>query len=188
MKKLLPLLTLPAFVGCLTASTPAPVAQWPLEYTGSGSSQKAARFGVARVSQIAVRAPYAATSMVVLRADGTVAFDPYNEFAALPPTLLKGVVFDALERSGLFSLVVNASSSVQSSVSVEAYVTRLALDCRESGSRRAVADVVVRVLNGRDDLQVLKGTGGEDAADGNFGRAFSGAVSAALASALAQLK
>ena len=179
------LATLPALTGCLTSSVPE-VTCWNLEFAGKQESPKP-RFGIARVSQIAVRAPYGGKSLAVLRADGSVAFDHYNEFAAGVVPLLKGVVFDAAKGAGVFKDVVGATSSAGSDVFVEVVVTRLALNCRESGARRAVAEVFVQLVEGRDIVSAAVGSGAADAADGKYGPAFSSAVSDALATAFGRL-
>lgn len=142
---------------------------------------------IVRISQVLVRAPYNAAGLTVLRADGSLAFDAYNEYAAQPATLMKGVVFEALSASGLCRTVVNPSSFVSSTASLEVMVTKLALDCRKDDARRAVAGVLVRLI-GKDSLSVARGEGEADAADGNYGAAFSRAVSAALDAAFAQLR
>lgn len=185
LMRLVPLAVLPALAGCLSPSHPPEVACWNIEYSApSAPSAAEPSFGVARVSQVTVRAPYGAKSIAVLRGNGTVAFDPYNEFAAGVAQLLKGTVAEAMEKSGLFNAVVGASSSAGSDVFAEATVTRLALDCREQGRRKAVADVCVMLVSGRDIVASASGSGTADAADGNYGKAFSRAVSDALANAL----
>ena len=187
MKKILPAFLLPLLAGCLT-STPPSVSYWPLEYKGAAKPAAAAQYDVARVSQVLVRTPYNSEGITVLRANGSLAFDSYNAFAAQPSALLKGVLMDCLQNSGLFKSVVNASSSVRSSANVEMFVTRLALDCRTEGARHAVAEVLVRVVDEGGEMRVAKGAGKVDAADGNYGAAFSGAVTAALDAALDELR
>lgn len=185
MKKLVLAFLLPAFAGCLTTAAPE-CSCWLVEYCGgSGTARNAAKYGVVRASQVVVRAPYSSTALPVLRKDGTIAFDPCNEFAASPALLLKGVVVDALKASGAFKEVVGASSSAAASESVELTVTKLALDCREG--RKAVVELGVRVVRDREIVAVVKGEGVEDASDGNYGRSFSLAVSEALSSALKRL-
>ena len=187
MKKILPAFLLPLLAGCLT-STPPSVSYWPLEYKGAAKPADAAKCDVARVSQVLVRTPYNSEGITVLRANGSLAFDSYNAFAAQPSALLKGVLMDCLLNSGLFKSVVNASSSVRSSANVEMFVTRLALDCRTEGARHAVAEVLVRVISEDGTMQIAKGAGKVDAADGNYGAAFSSAVTAALDAALDELR
>lgn len=187
MKRILAFLLVPVLSGCLTANV-VPVAYWPVEYKGGAASVRTAKFGVARVLPIVVRAPYNVRTMTVLRADGTVAFDSLNEFAASPAQLAKGVLCDALASSGLCADVVDTSSIATADVSVELVVGRLALDCRQEGVRTAVADVVVKVLKGHSITASVKGSGAEGAEDGNYGGAFSGALSSALAMALEQLR
>lgn len=186
MRKLIALALIPVLAGCLTASSPE-VSQWNIEYVGKSRMAKETKYDVVRISQVLVRSPYNLSGIAVLRANGSMAFDPYNEYAAQPSSLIKGVVFEALGASGLCRIVVNPSSFVPSSDSLEVLVTKLALDCRQDGVRRAVANVLVRVL-GKDAVDIARGEGEVDAADGNYGAAFSRAVSAALDSAFAQLR
>lgn len=181
------MLTMPALAGCLT-STPPAVSHWPVEFKGAGNAESAPVYGVARVSQVTVRAPYGAEGIAVMRSGGTLETDAYNLFAAAPALLLKGVVFDALTASGKFSAVVNSSSSAVSAVSVEVMVTRLALDCREGGGRKAVAETLLRLVRGGEIVFAATGEGEADAAAGNYGASFSRAVSAALSEALGEIK
>lgn len=185
MKKLVLAFLLPVFAGCLTTSAPE-CSCWLIEYCdGLGTARDAAKYGVVRASQVVVRAPYSSTAMSVLRKDGTIAFDPYNEFAASPALLLKGVMIDALNASGVFKDVVGASSTAAATEAVELTVTKLTLDCREG--REAVAELSVRVVRDREIVAVVKGEGVENASDGDYGKSFSRAVSKALSSALKQL-
>ena len=187
MRKLIAFALLPVLTGCLTASAPK-VKQWLLEYKGQVRVATPAKYEVGRVSQVLVRSPYNETGIAVLRADGSMAFDPYNEYAANPMLMLKGVVFDAMDASGLFGVVVNPSSSVRSSVSVEVFISRLALDCRKEGERKAVASVRVRLLADAEKTLYAQSEGEADAKDGNYGAAFSTALSAALNSAFGQFR
>ena len=188
MKKLLALLLLPAMTGCLTSTAPS-IALWPIDYIGAGKTVSAKpRYDVARLQQVVVRAPFSEQGLAVLRANGSMAFDPYNEYAAQPAQLMKGVALDALTDCGLFKQVVGAGSSARASVTVEVLVTRLALDCQTAESRRAIACLTVRLVDEREILAIVKGEGAVDAADGNFGAAFSRAVTSAFVSALGQLK
>lgn len=187
MKKLLLFLALPALAGCLSSS-PLAVTSWTVDYAGSKTSADGAKYGVARLLLVGVRSPYAGSLVAVLRADGSIAFDAYNTFAAPPAQLVKGLAYDAANASGLFSSVVGAISSAAARVVIEAEVVKLALDCREEGARRAVARVQVRLIDGRDIVATVVGEGAEDASDGNYGAAFSTALSAAFASAFGLLK
>ena len=178
---------LAAMPGCLISRTPD-VACWTLDYIAPTETAEAApRFGVVRVSQVSVRAPYGARGIAVLRSSGAVASDPCNEYAAAPGALLKGVVADALSASNMFKSVVDASSSAKSALQAEIVVRKLAIDCRTSGGRRAVAELALQLLDGREISALANGAGSADAADGNYGEALSRAVSAAIADALGRL-
>ena len=187
MNKLIAFALIPVLSGCLSASSPK-VTQWLLEYKGSNGAAQPAKYEVGRVSQVLVRSPYNEVGIAVLRADGSMAFDPYNEYAANPAALLKGFVYDAMDASGLFGAVVNPSSSVRSSAMVEVLVSRLALDCRTEGTRKAVVAVLVRLIADDGKVAYARGEGEADAKDGNYGAAFSVALSAALGSAFGQFR
>ena len=187
MKKLIALSLIPLLSGCLSASSPK-VTQWLLEYKGPVRATRLTKYEVGRVSQVLVRSPYNEVGIAVLRADGSMAFDPYNEYAANPTALLKGFVYDAMDASGLFGTVVNPSSSVKSQAMSEVLVTRLALDCRKEGERKAVAAVRVRLIANDGKALHAQGEGEADAKDGNYGAALSDALSVALNSAFAQFR
>ena len=173
--------------GCFT-SRPPEVRDWSVEFRKTAKSAAKSKFGVVRVSQVCVRAPYDAHSIQVMRADGSLAQDPYNRFAAAPSQLLKGPVVDALGASGVFDEVVGPASSAAVSVIAEVTVSRLALDCKKDGSRRADVALSVLVLNhDRSIATHVLGDGAADAADGDYAKAFSEAFSAAIESASRQL-
>lgn len=194
MKRLLSTLALAVLLGgCLSLSPEQPAAaSWTVEFVPAPAKAAAApaespAHGSVRVSQVIVRAPYDSRDFAVLRADGSLAFDAYNGFAASPAALLKGAVQDAFLAHGAFRSVVPASSQLAADVSAETTVTRLALDCREPGRRVAVVELSVLLLKGRDAFASAHGEGRADAADGNYSRAFSAAFSQAVSQALAGL-
>ena len=186
MKKYISLLFIPVLAGCLTSS-PIPVSHWPVNYVGPNADSRLGHLGIGRVSQVVVRAPYNDVGLSVLRENGTIEHDPYNEFAALPSALLKSVLIDAMAASGKFKTVVNSSSGSKSSAMVEMMVIELSLDCRQKNERKATVRLLVRVLQGGDIVGLEKGEGFADASDGNYGAAFSRAISDALSTALSRL-
>ena len=194
MKRLLPTLALASLLaGCLSLSSEQPVpAAWTIAFEpaptkAAETAAESPSRGSIRVSQVFVRAPYDSRDLVVLRADGSLAFDAYNGFAAAPAALLKGAVQDAFLACGAFRSVASASSHLAADVSAETTVTRLALDCREPGRRVAVVELSVLLLKGRNAFASARGEGRADAADGNYSRAFSAAFSQAVSQALAGL-
>ena len=173
--------------GCLVSS-PTERADWNVECAASTlRAAERSRYGVARLSLVELRAPYTVREMAVLRANGSVAFDPCNAYAASPVQLMKGVALESLERSGLFSAVVGSGSSVDPDVDVEVAVTRLALDCREEGSRRAVASLSVRLVRSHGMVAYAVGSGSADASKPDYSAAFSAAVTSAFSDALNKL-
>ncbi len=184
--KALIFISLFAVAGCLTASKPQ-IVFWPVDYVGKTALEAKPKYQVGRVSSAVVRAPYGDNRLAVLRANGSIVFDDMNEYAASPAMLSKGIVMDAMRASGLFKSVVGSSSSVSSDVAVEVLISRLVLDCRESSTRNALAEVKVRIVADGVLVGSANGEGVADASDGCYGAAFSKALSSALDSAFASL-
>ncbi len=180
---------LSALTGCLGSAPKAP-AYWLF-----GSAPLSARapavappsFGTVRVAQLNVLAPYDGMRLAVLRDGGEVAFDACNSFAASPAALLRGLTWETVAASGRFARAVQATSQASAPYTLETTVTRLALDCRTEGARRATAEVSVTLLKGREIVSVAKGRGVQPAAMGEFGVAFSLAFTSALLEALGRL-
>lgn len=186
MKQLLPLLFASAFAGCLTTSSPE-LAEWSIPSEAPKTTRATSDFGVARLSQLLVRAPYDIRSLQVLRSDGTLVADPYNHFAAIPSQLLKGPVQDALGHSRRFTAVVGSSSSATVSHTVEVTVTKALLDCSGESSRLAVVELSLLVLDRqRAIVWAGSGFGVGDAKDGDYGSAFAKALKTAIAVAMGE--
>jgi len=188
MKTFLLALPLFALCGCLAPASAPAVSHWLMEFRESTAVSKTPKYGVVRLSQVVVGMPYSGNRLVILRKDGTVAFDDKNVFAAPPAALTKDLCFVALKSSGLFADVVETSSTASSQVFAECFVSRLALDCRQEDVRRAVAEVRIRLLTGKSITATVGGEGSADASDGDYGVAFSKALSEAVSSALSKLR
>jgi len=179
------LAALSALAGCMGA---APKAQknWVLEWKAPATAARVARpfLPAARLQRLEVRPPYNDTRLAVLRADGSVAFDPCNGFAAQPASLLRGAALDALEASGTFEYMVPAGSSSAAPASVEAVVTRLALDCRDKGRRDASVAVTLALVEGRAVVSTAAGESSVPVKGGDYSAAFSKAFSQAMTAAV----
>lgn len=173
--------------GCLSSS-PRSATLWNLDYRNVASTESAAVYGPARLLQVSVSSPSDNRSMLVRRADGSVAFDPYHEYAASPALLLRNVASEAMARSGVFASVVGSASSAQTDCSVEIVFTKLALDCSQEGRREAEVELVLRVVRKGAIEHIVRGGGRVDAQSGKYGKAFSEAASQALVDALAKLR
>lgn len=144
MKKHFLWLVLPALAGCLS-SAPRPAVNWLLDPQVEE-----------RVAAVSVAVPYDSTRIAVLRADGSVAFDAFNVFAAKPSALLKAAVVCPREKG-------------------EVIVRRLALDCRRPGLREARVELLLLA-----DGKAAEGAAAVDAASGNYSAAFAQAFEQAL--------
>lgn len=179
-------LSLSLLTGCLTATVPD-VSYWTVTSPEASVPAATNRFGAVRVSQVLVRAPYDSRSLVIRRSDGSLAFDPYNQFAALPSQLFKAPVIAAFSRSGLCTVAVDASSSVRTDSLAEAVVTDLALTTT-SGALKANVAVLIRMLDRQRALvTVASGVGEADVTGGSYTDAFSAAFGTAIQKALSGL-
>lgn len=187
MKTLSALAVSVLLTGCFSTSL-RQVSRWTVDYTGSQTAGGSPVYGPIRLLQLSVAAPYDTRSLVVLREDGTVAFDPFNEFAAQPAQLLKTAAQRALAGSGLGAAVVPAVSSVRTDCAVEIDITRLALDCRQAGRRTAEVGVLVRLVKSNAIVGQKEARVAVDAGSGDYGAAFSEAASKAMGEAFAGLR
>ncbi len=140
-----------------------------------------------KIARIEVCAPYDETSLVVMRSDGSVAFDPYNAFASAPSRLLSRAVYDILESSGFAETVLDTKTSVQSPLKIEIIVTRLALDCRKPGRREASVCVMLRLLESRNVLSVSHAEASAPTDEADYSKSFSIAFTRAMSEAIKRL-
>ena len=187
MRLTVALLGTAALAGCLSSAPKAPV-NWTVSIAGAkGAAAMERRWDVVRVSRVEVRAPYDARALAVLRPDGSVAFDPFNAFAAAPAAILGGAAVDALSASGAAASVIGPHSVASAQISMEVTVTRLALDCRKAGARDASVALSIALLDGRRLVSVAEAEGSAATPDGNYSAAFSSAFGKAFAEALKRL-
>ena len=123
--------------GCLASAPKAPK-YWTIDANSD-----------LKVSEVSVAAPYDGQRFVILRPDGSIAFDGLNVFSARPVQL------------------VDASVSIDYS-SPTLFVRKLALDCTVKGERKAVVELWL----GEDPQTAVQSIGITDAADGNYSSAF----------------
>ena len=187
-------LVLAICAGCFT-SAPPPAKAWTVDAalpSGLPPAEPKPVFAATRLGGVSVLAPYDQPSFTVRRADGSLAFDPGNRFAAQPAALLKGPFMAGLAADGRFGHVVPQASIVSADAVVEVTVPELSLDCRKEGARKARATVTVNVVrNGRAVRDIAlsgSGAGEADAENGDYSAAFSAAVGTAFANALSGLK
>lgn len=181
MKSIFAMVVLVLLQGCLASAPKRPV-QWLVEPVDSSNGSRVTTSATARLSRLTVLPPYDGTAIAVLRADGSIAFDGCNAFAAAPSALLANAVIAALRREYPTVLFGGATGA---DVSCEVMVRKFALDCRVPGRRVARVELTVNRLSGRPQtVRVQDGTGESDAADGNYSRAFSQALAAAMEDAL----
>ncbi len=147
MKKFALLLVASALAGCL-GTAPKPPVNWTIDVKTDS-----------KVAFATVCAPYGGQRIAVLRPNGSIAFDPFNAFAASPGAILKDAV---VARGGNGAL----------------FVRRLALDCRAEGRRNAVVELEIT-----DGKRTAKASAAESTADGNFTGAFSRAFETAYTKA-----
>ncbi len=187
-----------ALAGCLSTA-PKSATKWTIDGLSLNAPSAASTrpqaattqtAPIVRLAAVTVRAPYDTRHLVVLRPDGTIAFDPYNEFAAQPAALVRSAAEKASRDSGLFSYVIAHNSAANASCTLEWTVTRLALDCRENTSKSARVELSCLLTSSRAILAESAATASVPVSPDqmNFTAAFSQAFSEAAQKALAQLK
>ena len=173
------------FSGCLT-SAPPPPKSWVVSASRKSSSELSVD-RVARLGSISVASPYDRPALSVMRRDGSVAFDPYNQFALAPSSLLKGAALDVIAASGVFKAVLPSSTAARTDTTLEISVDRFALDCRREGVCDAAVALTVWLVKDRMPVKTVKGEALKSARDGGYAAAFSAAFADALASAVDRL-
>lgn len=143
---------------------------------------------VIRVARVDVCAPYDGQRLAVLRPDGSVAFDPLNSFAAPPAALLRAAALDAAAASPLAAVAIDRLSGASTPYSIEVAVSRLALDCKAKGSRKASVALAVSLLDGRNVVARATAESTADAASGDYTAAFSQAFAQAMDMALGDIR
>jgi len=187
--KRLSLLLIPLCAGCLSPSEPRVPSSWLLTPAAAERAANAKPpFGEVRLSIVQVRAPYDGKSFVVLRPDGSVAFDPYNQFASTPSALVKGSALDVLRGTGLFVGVQPSVTTADVKTSLELVVDELALDCRSGDSQLARVSLTLVMIRNRQVVSAARSDAAVEAVTGNYTAAFGTAFSQALAEAAGKLK
>jgi ABC-type uncharacterized transport system auxiliary subunit len=187
-----------ALAGCLSTA-PKSATKWTIDGVKTAATIDAftrpqaatnATAPIVRLASVTVRAPYDTRHLVVLRPDGSLAFDPYNEFAAQPASLIRSAAEKASRDSGLFSYVIAHNSNANAACTLEWTLTRLALDCRENASKSALVELSILLTSSRAILAESVATASIPVQNDNmdFTAAFSQAFSEAAAKALDQLK
>jgi len=173
--------------GCFTSRTPQ-ATHWLLAPSVSEQSTASApAFDEARLAVVFMRSPYDGKSIVVLRPDGSVAFDPYNQFAAQPTALIKGTALDVIRHTGLFKGVQPSITTADVKLTLELVIDQFALDCREKGERKATVDLTLVMIERRHVVAARRGSASADVKNGDYSAAFGSAFTQALTSAAAKL-
>lgn len=173
--------------GCFTGGARVPV-NWTLDVSGVKIPAVAVpRAGTVRISQLTVRTPYDVKQLSVLRPDGSIAFDPWNQFPAAPASVLKHTALDVMASSRVFKDVLPSASAARVDALAEISVERFALDCREANSRKASVEVTVRILKNRELVKTVRGASSVPVEGGRYSAAFSEAFADALLSAISRI-
>lgn len=180
MTRIAILLAALALAGCL-GSHPKEPSFWTVEAVEASVSARRTDAQVkAKLGEVDVRSPYDGSRFAILRADGSLAFDPYNSFAARLPALLKGITKDVLAKTlGADFTATSSKAEVRYDLEVE----RFALDCRSEGTRIASVTLTLVEISRSGEARAAKGKATASAADGNYTKAFSQAFADALTSA-----
>ena len=127
--------------GCFGPQPPTPT-YWP--FSAQKTSHRAPvhkRDVVLGLNRIRVSAPYDSARFCVLRADGSLAFDASNEFAARPSRALMPLIEDVIRRFNFASQTTTDFNPSASMPQLTVEVKRLAVDCREKNHRKVICDL-----------------------------------------------
>ena len=196
-KTILVFLSLPLLAGCLS-NAPRAATNWTLEplQTSSAIAAKnmlslhsSTNLPIVRLGSINVCEPYNTRHFVIIRPNGSFAFDPMNEFAATPSLLIRSTAENAARTTGLFSHVITHNSMANANQTLELSISRLAIDCREKNERRATISLSLLLSSARAILAQTSATASVLIPDDqmNFSEAFSKAFEEAFAQAAALL-
>ena len=174
--------------GCLSTSSVKAPSNWTL-MPNPAELVPAAKpaFDEARLAVVFVRSPFDGKALTVLRPDGSIAFDPYNQFASVPSALIKGTALDVLRQTGLFVGVQPSITTADVKTTLELVVDDISLDCRTEGSRQASVKLTLVMIRNRKVVSACRGEAVVDAAEGNYSAAFGTAFTKALSEAAAKL-
>ena len=184
-----------ALAGCFTSASRPQVRAWTVEPASDVAAPRSSvslneltprPFKATRLGVVTVLPPYDGSSMRVKRADGTLAEDPYNVFAAPPGQILRRPAMSALAAERRFGHVLASVSTASSEAVAEVLVSEIALDCREG--RKAVVSLGVNVVKGREVVLSSEASSSADAASGDYTEAFSKAFNDAIRESLLNLK
>lgn len=185
-----------SLAGCIFSSpSRPPVKAWSIEPVSEGAAERQPvrldelappPFKATRMGGVTVLPPYDTAPIRVKRADGSLAEDAYNVFAAPPAQLLRRPVMSALAHEQRFGHVIPPVSTAYADAVAEVLVSELALDCREG--RKAVVRLGVNVVKGRQVVLSAEASSDADAASGDYTEAFSKAFNDALRESLLNLK
>ena len=187
--------SLAAMSGCLSSKPKHETKLWTIECPGSAQLAGAPHANEAtppqtiRLGSVSVTAPWDCDNIVVRRADGSLARDPYNKFASQPAALLKGPLLCLASQDGSFGRVLSSMTAASPDAILELTVTDLSLDCSGSGRQASVA-LSTALVSGSGRKVIADGAGDAkaDASAGDYSAAFSEAFSSALKMAFSKMK
>jgi ABC-type uncharacterized transport system auxiliary subunit len=146
--------------GCVTLERSYPEKHfYALELPRGIKSVNGAAKGVMQISYVRISPRYQGKNFIYRLSDRSFESDFYNEFLIDPASLIAEELRKGLARSGLFQYVVDSSSELAPTYSLEPAVNALYGDFRNSSAPKAVLEMeffVVKQNSRKSDITMQK--------------------------------